>query len=185
MTDLESNFIFIGEGACRKVYKSKKPNESSIFVVKIDKRNEPQNKLELDAYLFIAKNKPDFLKYLPKVEGFVFVDEQEVLRVQFIDGISLTDYLSTDLDLKALICRRMKELLGDALKSGVCVWDTNLDNFIYEVKCDRLYIVDGLISRKFGFKYWMRKNFKIFANMKTKQAAKKIAINLGVDVFLN
>jgi hypothetical protein len=185
MTDLENNFIFIGEGACRKVYKSKNSNESSIFIVKIDKPNEPQNKLELDAYLFVAKNKPEFLKYLPTVEGFVLIDQLEALKVEFIDGVALANYLSFDLDLKDLIRRRMEEFFGDALKNGVCIWDANLDNFIYKVKCDRLYIVDGLISREFGFKYWVRKNFKIFSNMKTKQTAKKIALDLGFDTIFN
>jgi hypothetical protein len=184
MTDLDDNFIYIGEGCCRKVYKSKKNNDSSSYVIKIDKPDEPQNKLELDSYLFIKKNKPEFLKYLPKVDGFFLVDKQKVLKVQFIDGVVLSTYFNFSADVKVLVFLKMKELLGDALNHGVCIWDTKLDNFIYEAVADRLYIVDGLISREFGFKYWIRRNFKIFANIKTRQAAQKIAFNLGVNSLI-
>ncbi len=160
---------FFAEGKCRKVYLY--PGRPD-FCIKIDKTDhEKQNQIELDCYRHIVRNKDALLTYVPKVEGFVSTNLGDGLICELIlhedrPAPNIIQAISRGIVSKTDAAFLVRDMMMKFIRYRFSIWDHNLENILFSH--GRLFIVDGLISRQLGIKYFLRKHLPWLAVTKSK-----------------
>ncbi len=160
---------FFAEGKCRKVYLY--PGRPD-FCIKIDKTDhEKQNQIELDCYRHIAGSKDALLDLIPRVHGFVSTNFGEGLVCELIlhedrPAPNISQAIERGILTKTDAAFLVRDMMMKFIKYRFSIWDHNLENILFSH--GRLYIVDGLISRQLGIKYFLRKHLSWLAVTKSR-----------------
>jgi len=166
---------FFAEGKCRNIYLY--PGRPD-FCIKIDKTNhDEQNQIELDCYRHIARSKDALLDLIPQVYGFVSTNLGEGLVCELIlhedrPAPSISQAIERGILSKTDAAILVRDMMMKFIRYNFSVWDHNLENILFSH--GRLYIVDGLISRQLGIKYFLRKHLPWLAVSKSRFVSKKL-----------
>ncbi len=169
--------LLIAKGGERACYLHPLDNTKVIKILYTKGTHNNQNKLE---YIYIndLKRKKINLSHIIDCYGFISTNLGEGLvfdRALDYDGKPTKSfrYMVANKMLTIKEQRKLIEELKNYLEENLILFvDTSLTNlFCQEIKKDRykIIIVDGLGSKRMGFKFWLYRNFKIYTKYKIKR----------------